>query len=73
MPLTANGSVKPFCSAMMGNWSVRGLYCGPDTEAGNHKCLIKFGAVRRGPTGGQLFDQLLDARSLSRRSALIAS
>ena len=36
-------------------------HCGPDTEAGNHKCLIKFGAVRRGPTGGQLFDQLLDA------------
>lgn len=36
-------------------------HCGPDTEAGNNKCYIKFGAVRRGPTGGELFDQLLDA------------
>lgn len=51
-------------------------HCGPDTEAGNNKCYIKFGAVRRGPTGGQLFDQLLDAcealaaaRGLSRLEA----
>lgn len=36
-------------------------HCGPGTEAGNNKCYIKFGAVRRGPTGGELFDQLLDA------------
>ncbi len=36
-------------------------HCGPDTEAGNGKCYIKFGAVRPGPTAGALFDRLLDA------------
>ena len=35
-------------------------HCGPNTEAGNNKCYVKFGAVRSGPTSGELFDRLLD-------------
>ena len=47
-------------------WSDRELvgfavcHCGPNTEAGNDKCYVKFGAVRSGPTSGELFDRLLD-------------
>ncbi len=35
-------------------------HCGPNTEAGHNKCYVKFGAVQSGPTGGALFDRLLD-------------
>jgi hypothetical protein len=35
-------------------------HCGPDTEAGNNKCYVKFGVVQGGPTSGVLFDLLLD-------------
>lgn len=36
-------------------------HCGPGTEAGTGKCYVKFGAVRSGPTAGELFERLLDA------------
>lgn len=36
-------------------------HCGPGSEAGSGVCYIKFGAVRPGPTAGQVFDRLLDA------------
>lgn len=34
---------------------------GPGTEAGGDMSYVKFGAVRPGPTAGQVFDRLLDA------------
>ena len=37
-------------------------HCGPDTEAGNNKCYVKFGVVQSGSTSGVLFDRLLDGR-----------
>jgi ribosomal protein S18 acetylase RimI-like enzyme len=36
-------------------------HCGANTEAGNDAAYIKFGAVRPGTKGPQLFDRLLDA------------
>ncbi|MBI2875773.1 MAG: GNAT family N-acetyltransferase [Candidatus Tectomicrobia bacterium] len=48
-------------------WEPAGLaglaicHCGPGSEAGSGACYIKFGAVRPGPTAGELFDRLLDA------------
>jgi GNAT superfamily N-acetyltransferase len=36
-------------------------HCGPGTEAGGNTCYIKFGAVRRAASSGQMFDRLLDA------------
>jgi GNAT superfamily N-acetyltransferase len=51
-------------------------HCGPDTEAGNDTCYVKFGAVRPGHDAGERFDRLLDAceslalaRGLSRLEA----
>jgi GNAT superfamily N-acetyltransferase len=35
-------------------------HCGPGTEAGSGSCYVKFGAVRSGPTSGELFDELLN-------------
>lgn len=36
-------------------------HCGANTEAGNHKCYIKFGAVKSGVLAEKFFEQLLHA------------
>jgi len=47
-------------------WDDKGLagfavcHCGAGSEAGSDVCYVKFGAVRSGVPGGELFEQLLD-------------
>jgi GNAT superfamily N-acetyltransferase len=36
-------------------------HLGPGTEAGSGSCYVKFGAVRPGPSAGEIFERLLDA------------